>query len=234
MILYRYDTNGDYLGTIEPNIDPRATELAGEPVYIKYLYTTEIEPPETAEDEIAVFDFNTYNWTVRKSLKGQYKLNVNTGFVSKIENHDPLKTFERLLSEETYLELQADPDKFKIVDGELKDISKTQEYQSKKDIEEYKGLIKDLTNSYEQFLETPVEYNGGLYLPRYADDYATLLNRGAFPVEIWEFGGMRSSVMSQAELVDLKGFLDKLLNDAYKAKKEGIKKYKLAIQQLGG
>lgn len=234
MYLFRYDENGDYAGVIKPELDPRETALQGKPVYIKYLYTTELCPPTTAENEVAVFNHATGNWTVRKSFKGQYKINTRTGVVSEIDNHDPLKSYELLVSQNTYNDMVANPDKYKVVDGELKDISKTQEYQARKDKEAYEDLIRNITNSYEEFLETPVEYAGKMYLPRYADDYAILLNRGVFPIEIWEFGGLKSSIMSQAELSDLKSFLDDLLNKAYKEKKESIKKYRLAIQQLEG
>ena len=78
-----------------------------------------------------------------------------------------------------------------------------------------------------------MKYKGATYLPRYIDDYEKLQLR-QFPQEIWDASGTSSVVMNKTEFIGLKQYLEKITNEAYKEKKESIKKYKLAIKKLGG
>jgi hypothetical protein len=233
MLLYSYDTDGNLLGSFEPRLDIRSTEKAGHPVYAYYDNTTPVAPPELGADEVAVFNKYTEKWSVKKSLKGRHKLNLNTGYVFEIVDDAPLKSYELLLEEELYNEFKTNPDKFMIKDKKLVDISKTQEYQNRVDKKAYEQLIKEETVKYDAFLETPVTYMGHNYLPRYSDDYAILLNRANFPVVIWDCTGLKSKQMTKLDLQSLKSYLDELIDEAYQEKKNKIKTYKEAILKLG-
>lgn len=233
MLVYSYDKDGNYLGSFEPRLDPRSTEKAGYPVYASYDNTTQVAPPELGADEVAVFNKYTEKWSIKKSLKGRHKLNLNTGYVFEITDDAPLKSYELLLEKELYEEFKVNPDKYMIKDKKLVDISKTQEYQNRVDRKAYEQLIKEATIKYDTFLETPVTYMGHNYLPRYSDDYAILLNRSNFPVVIWDCTGLKSRQMTKSDLQSLKSYLDELIDEAYQDKKNKIKSYKEAISKLG-
>lgn len=64
MIAYSYDNNNHYIGTVERQLDPLETAKAGEPVYLLPANATEIQPPELAENQRAVWDGTV--WTVEE------------------------------------------------------------------------------------------------------------------------------------------------------------------------
>ncbi len=232
--IYYYDKDTyNYIGSGPANLDPVATQVTGEEVYAKPRYSTFIEPPVTKLGEQPVYDINTDAWKVVKSNKGSYKLNSNTGIITKIEDNEPLKSYECIIPEEVLQDVKENPIKYSLIDGKLVDISKVQKYQNMYNIRKYKKAIQEAKEAYVIFRETPVEYQGATYLPRYIEDYATLLSR-AFPMEIWDSTGTKSTLMSKADLQGLHDYLDNLDKTAYSIKKYAIKKYKTEIEKLGG
>ena len=136
------------------------------------------------------------------------------------------------MTPEIYADYRKNPIKYDIKDGKFIDISKTQKYQTLYNTRLYHAKIKEAQDNYDTFLETPVTYKGMSFYPRYIDDFAKLENR-SFPREIWDSTGTQSKVMTKAEFLKLKEYLEELVDKAFKEKKEKIKKYKIAIQKLG-
>lgn len=106
-----------------------------------------------------------------------------------------------------------------------------QEAIDKKNIKKYQGRIKEIELKYNEFLSTPVEYKGQVYLPRYIDTFTTLLNR-PFPRVIWSADGKESKLVTKEELQEIIEYLDKLIEKAYQKKKEMIKKCVVEMNKL--
>lgn len=223
----------EYTGSADANIDPLETKLKGEDVYLLPANATFVVPPELSDNEIALYDKTAKRWVKKPSFKGNYKLNTLTGFILPINDNSLLKSHEVLISPEVYRDYKKNPIKYDIIGGELVDISRTQKYQSAYNIRLYHRKIKEARDKYDTFLETPVTYKGLQFFPRYIEDFAKLENR-SFPREIWDCTGTKSQVMSKADFLALKSFLEDLVDKAYKEKKEKIKKYKIGIEKLGG
>lgn len=230
--IYYYDKETlNYLGCGPANLDPVATQVTGENVYARPKYSTFTEVPALALGEQAVYNPKKDNWNVVKSNKGSYKLNADTGIITLIEDHEPLKSYECLIPEEILEDVKNHPIKYAVIEGRLVNISKSQRHKGLYNIRRYKKAIQEAKEAYVAFRETPVEFRGMKYLPRYVDDYATLINR-SFPMEIWDASGTTSKVMTKAEFQQLKDFLDDLDKRAYSLKKRAIKMYKLEIEKL--
>ena len=232
--LYYYNKDTfDYTGTGEARLDPVATAVEEKDIYVRPKYSTFTPIPVMKQDERAIYSVENDSWTVVKSNKGAVKYNARTGKLSVIEDNNPLRSYECVVPEDILEDFKANPIKYDIVNGELKNISKIQLYQNRYNIKKYKRLIQEAKEAYINFRETPVEYKGHKYLPRYVDDYAILMNRN-FPVEIWDYTGTKSTLMNKADFILLKDFLDDLDAKAYSIKKNAIKKYKKEIERLGG
>ena len=221
----------EFVGTGLAQIDPQATKITGKTIYTKPANSTYVELPKLKDFQIAVFDKEAGEWNVKTSYKGNYKWNINTGNISEITNNEPLKSYEILVDKNMLNDVLANPIKYDVINGKIVDISKMQVYQSKYNIRKYKKLIQEAKEAYIKFQETPVEYDGMTYLPRYIDDYAKLANR-TFPLEVWDSTGTKSKVMSANDFNKLRAFLEALDNKAYSIKKNAIKKYKIEIAKL--
>lgn len=233
MKVYMYDKlTKELIGESEARRDPLESKLRGEDVFAIPANCTDIVPPEVKYGEIAVFNEEKQVWKKVQSHKGEYKVDKTNGIISLITDNLPLKSTELLVPTELVEDMKLNPLKYEMVNGEIKDISKTQKYAHRVNKLEYERLIKEARDNYDTFLETPVEYKGKQYLPRYIDDYAKLQFR-QFPIEIWDATGMYSSVMTEAEFLNLKSYLEDLVNKAYKVKKDKIKNYREKIQKIG-
>lgn len=233
-IIYYYDKDTfDFIRTGEAMLDPVASSIEKKEVYALPKYATFVPVPLLKDGEGAIFDKDAGKWVVIKSNKGAYKFNSRTGELSIIEDNNALRSYECVVPENLLEDFKANPIKYDIVNGELKNISKIQLYQNRYNIRKYKKLIQEAKEAYTNFRETPVEYKGMKYLPRYIDDYANLVNRN-FPMEIWDCTGTKSTLMTKAEFMLLKNFLDDLDTKAYSIKKNAIRKYKKEIERLGG
>lgn len=230
--LYNKDTK-IYEGEREARLDILETQKQGKEVYAKPLNATFTAPPEYENGTIPRYIEKVDNWTIVTSNVGNYVINTRINAISRIIEDRPIRSYEVIITEEEYNRMKEEPNKFKLVDRKLVDISGTQEYQNKINIKKYENLILAEKEKYDVFLNTPIKYNGSLYLPRYLDDYEKLQLR-AFPQEIWDANGLTSKVMSKADFNGLKSFLEGIVNKAYKEKKDNIKRYKLAIKKLEG
>lgn len=222
-----------YEGEREARLDFLETEKQGKEVYAKPFNATFTAIPELKIGQTAKYIKDEDKWVVVNSNVGKYVINTRLNGVAKVTEERPIRSYEILITEEQYKDMMANPNKYEIKNNKLVDISGTQEYQNKVNIEKYEALIRAEKEKYDIFLNNPVKYNGSYYLPRYLDDYEKLQLR-AFPQEIWDANGLTSKVMSKADFVGLKTFLEGLVSKAYKEKKENIKKYKLAIKKLEG
>lgn len=232
-LLYCYNKDTlEFTTIITARRDVLESEKCGYDVFAIPQFATEKEVPTLKDNEVAVFNPEIDNWEVKESYKGKYKLNIRTGAIFLINDNNLLKSYEKLLKDDEAKDALANPLKYEIINGELVNISKTQKYKSRYNKKEYERKIKEAQEEYELFRETPIEYRGHGYLPRYIDDYAVLQFR-AFPIEIWDASGEYSKVMNEAEFKALKLFLEKANDQAYKKKKDAIKRYKEAIKQLG-
>lgn len=234
MLVHLYDKDTFlYQGSREARLDQLETIKQGKEVYAKPRYATFAELPECKEGQTPIYNLAEDSWGVCTSYIGCYLVNTKSGRISKITNNRPIRSFEFVITEDEYNKLLKEPDRYRLENKKLKDISGTQEYQNKININKYKELMNEAKKKYDVFMETPIKFNGQYYLPRYVDDYCKLALR-TFPLEIWDAEGMNSKVMSLAEFNKLKKFLEDKVNKAYKEKKEALKKYKKAIKELGG
>ena len=233
MLVHLYDKDTFlYVGSREAQLDQLESIKKKKEVYAKPRYSTFAELPECPEGKTPIYNVADDSWGLVTSYIGSYLVNTRNGKITKITGNRPIRSYEFVISAEKYEDMVANPDKYVIRDGKLKDISGTQEYQNKLNVQKYKDLINEAKKKYDVFMETPVRYNGQYYLPRYVDDYCKLALR-SFPLEVWDYEGLKSKVMTQSEFAKLKKYLEDLVNDAYKEKKEAIKKYKLAMKELG-
>ena len=220
-----------YTGERDAVLDVLETQRAGKEVYAKPYNGTFVKP-EQKDGMVPVYNIVEDNWGLMNSVAGKYILNTKTGTLTYAKENRVVRTYECVIDKELYTDLALNPDKYVFEDGEIKDISKTQEYENKQLIKKYEQLIREAKEKYDTFLSTPVKFQGKTYLPRYIDDYATLQFR-SFPREIWDSTGMNSTLMSKAEFARLKEYLENLVDEAFKEKKESIKRYKKEIEKLG-
>lgn len=230
--VYLYDeTTYKYIGSRDAHLDVLETEALGTSVYATPKNGTLVAPPECKIGEVAVYNKEDESWYIAESYIGKYRLNTRTGLITLITTDAPLRSYDVIVTREQYVDAKANPDKYKVVNGKFVDISATQEYQNKHNISLYEQKIREAKEKYDIFMNTPVKYRGQSYLPRYIDDFCKLQLR-TFPQEIWDVDGIHSVLMSKADFNGLVKFLEDLVNDAYKTKKEAIKKYKSAIAEL--
>lgn len=227
---YNKDTF-EFIGEANANLDPVATKMYNTNVYALPAHATFTAPPKIGNFKVAIYDRNTDTWTLKESYKGNYKLNAKTGAIAEIRDNAPLKSYEYIINKDILDDVIENPIKYDVIGGKVTDISKMQKYQNRYNIRKYNAKIQEAKEAYVRFQETPVDYKGMLFLPRYIDDYAKLANR-TFPLEIWDYTGTKSKVMTESEFNELKSYLEKLDNRAYANKKNAIKKYKLEIAKL--
>lgn len=232
MKVYFYDKETfKYAGSRDAVLDVLESQKEGKDVYALPANATFVEPPETNFLQVAVFNKQAQSWSVTASNVGNYVLNTKTGKITKIFSERPIRTYEVVLTKEQYNDVINNPIKYEIINGELVDISKTQKYQNKYNIRLYEKKIREEKEKYDKFLNTPISYGGQQYLPRYLDDYYKLQFR-SFPQEIWDSTGLNSKVMSSTDFKCLVKFLEDKVNEAFKAKKTNIKRYKEEIAKL--
>lgn len=124
---YSYNTEEKaFLGKFPALKNPRRqTE------YLLPAMSTFIEPPETKENEIAIWGGK--NWVIESDFRGLSQVDIETKETSKIEYIGKIKDGYQLITKETAKDIQENPDKYKKVKNKLKDIS---------DIEEYKEFLR--------------------------------------------------------------------------------------------
>jgi len=111
--------------------------------YLLPAMATFIEPPETKENEIAIW--NGENWEIEPDFRGLLQVNINTKEISNIEYVGEIKSGFQIVSKEVSDDIQQNPEKYKKEDGKLVDISNTDEYKEflhKKEIAVRKAEIE--------------------------------------------------------------------------------------------
>lgn len=111
--------------------------------YLLPARATFIEPPETNNEEIAIWDGN--NWMIEKDLRGQYQVNIETKEISNIDYIGKVKDGFQNITKEVAEDIEENPDKYKKVESFLVDISNTDEYKEflkNKEIEKRKIEIE--------------------------------------------------------------------------------------------
>ena len=126
MNIYYYDSKtGEYLSTGECEADPQETKDKGYFVPLVPAYATLLPPGEYEDDEVAVFQDNS--WVIKTDYRN-YMLVDDNLTVSSITTIDKPES-EYVVNEATAQEITEYPDKFKIVDGAV--VKKTDaEYQA--------------------------------------------------------------------------------------------------------
>ncbi len=126
MNIYYYDNEtGEYLSTGECEADPQETKDKGYFVPLVPAYATLLPPGEYEDDEVAVFQDNS--WVIKTDYRN-YMLVDDNLTVSSITTIDKPES-GYVVNEATAQEITEYPDKFKIVDGAV--VKKTDaEYQA--------------------------------------------------------------------------------------------------------
>lgn len=94
--------------------------------YLLPVLATFKKPPNANENEIAVWQDD--DWQIVSDFRGQTQINITSREVSKIDYIGELKPGFQKVSEDTALDIQNNPEKYKIIDNQLVDISDTEEY----------------------------------------------------------------------------------------------------------
>lgn len=115
MNIYTYDEfTKEYLTTIDADKDPEESKIKGEFVPLVPSNATIVLPPETAEDQTAVFEDG--EWKVKPDYrKNYYKVNEQM-IVEEIKDIGEQEGFY-IVSKATGEEIKQNPDKFKIENG---------------------------------------------------------------------------------------------------------------------
>lgn len=84
-------------------------------------------PPETKEKEVAIW--NGDDWVIEPDFRGEQQVNLETYEVSTVEYVGKIKDGFQSVTSEVAEDIQTNPDKYKVVNGILTDISNTDEYK---------------------------------------------------------------------------------------------------------
>jgi len=117
--------------------------------YLLPYKATFIEPPEISENEITVWEDD--HWNIVSDFRGKTQINIESREVSKIDYIGSIKQGFQLVTDETAQDIQRNPDKYKIIDNQLVNISDTEEYREilqakevQRRISEIKAELSDL------------------------------------------------------------------------------------------
>ena len=139
-IKYYYSYNSEFnafIGSFPAIKNPRR-----ENEYLLPYKATFIEPPEVNENEITVWEDD--HWNIVSDFRGKTQINIESREVSKIDYIGSIKQGFQLVTDETAIDIQNNPDKYKIIDDELVDISDTQEYREILQAKEIERRISEI------------------------------------------------------------------------------------------
>ena len=116
--------------------------------YLLPAKATFIEPPETKENEIAIW--NGKSWDVESDYRGELQVNIETKEITTVDYIGEIKEGFQKVSEELAQDIKSTPEKYKKSGDTLLDISNTDEYKEyliQAEAEERKSEIeKELSN----------------------------------------------------------------------------------------
>ena len=120
---YSYNTEENaFLGKFPAIKNPRRqTE------YLLPAMATFKAPPETQEKEAAIW--NGEDWVIEPDFRGEQQVNLETYEVTTVEYVGKIKDGFQSVTSEVAEDIQTNPDKYKVVNGILTDISNTDEYK---------------------------------------------------------------------------------------------------------
>lgn len=91
MDIYNYSPkNGEYLSTSPARIDPKESKIAGDNVYLIPAHGTELPPPSSQNNEVAVFDTLIGAWRIEPDHRGETWFDDSGQPVTVSEIGDPL------------------------------------------------------------------------------------------------------------------------------------------------
>lgn len=133
MKIYNYDRDtGEY--TCE-SLAEKNQVGAG---YLIPAFASEIAPPDFGENEKPFFENN--QWIIKPYFKGKKQVDLSNKIVSTVDYYGEIKDGFQFITEKTAEELNATPDKFKVVNGKLKKLTNAEysELLRQKEIEQKK------------------------------------------------------------------------------------------------
>ena len=121
---YSYNTEGNaFTGKFPAIKNPRRQSE-----YLLPAMATFKEPPETKENEVAIWSGT--DWVIEPDYRGQFQVDINTKEVSTIEYFGSIKAGFQKFNEEVANDIQTNPEKYKMIEVSLVDISNTEEYKN--------------------------------------------------------------------------------------------------------
>ena len=120
---YSYNTEGNaFTGKFPAIKNPRRQSE-----YLLPAMATFKEPPETKENEVAIWTGS--DWTIEPDYRGELQVDIETKEISTIEYFGSIKTGFQKVNQETANDIQSYPEKYKRIEVSLVDISDTEEYK---------------------------------------------------------------------------------------------------------
>lgn len=138
MLVYSYNCpTNEYIGTEEAQEDPLHP---GE--YLMPAKSTMIEPPLLEEYQVAVFEND--DWVVYPDYRDNWQVNPETKQVLLIGNiGNIIEGYILLTSSEIAEDLMANPDNYKIINGEIQNIEGTEEWEAMDTAKRKAVLVED-------------------------------------------------------------------------------------------
>ena len=222
--IYEKET-GKYLRSQEPKIDVLETKIKGEPVYVKYSNSTELELPAYGKHELPFFIDG--KWVVKGQYKNTEVYNTETksfGYCytdELAENQVFIDDVEGIAAfKENYQKYIVD-ENFQIVENP--------KYETLCKLNNLRSQLAETDVAYDTVLETPVEYvNNNVYKPKWVVDgtYGNLVNGYTagivqFPIPIWDATKLEENMvmMEYDEFGALILFLTAIQQKAFNARK---------------
>lgn len=118
MNIYTYDPKTlEYKQTLTAEADPEETKLQGKFVALIPAYATLTAPPEFAQNQIPVFESG--EWVIKADYRKNYKLVDDNFMVSDIKDIGKPAGAGYIVDLETSEEIRLNPDRFKIINGNV-------------------------------------------------------------------------------------------------------------------
>lgn len=119
MFIYHYHPRTkEFIATTKADIDPMATKREGKEVYMLPANATFTAPPECLENEVCVF--KNEKWLVIEDIRKTKMIRVSKDSMAldKVNNLD-VEDESLLIDKKLAEDIQANPDLYKIVEGEI-------------------------------------------------------------------------------------------------------------------
>lgn len=143
MNLYNYDKNTkEYLSTTIASADPMETKIKGEFIPLVPAYATLVEPPNTDENEAAVFNGTT--WEIKKDFRVSHKICDENFNIKDITEIGEIKE-KYLVTNEIAELIKENPNNFKIQNNEIVQKTETEIEEEKAQEEAERIAMLNLT-----------------------------------------------------------------------------------------